>query len=201
MPAKGYTTEEKVEEYLNESISSGGVDNIILYIEKLIDNFTGRNFKADTSASYRYYNGDGSQELNIDDCVEVSEVNIGSNYYGDSFDEVGTTGVDRYYVLPNNYAAEGYPIDKLHLRSRFFTLGFQNQKIKAKWGYSTTPPDDIIYAATVLVASVYKAGRSGAIGGIKSERIGEYNVSFGADSEEEVKRAIGILNSYKKFEI
>ncbi len=201
MPAKGYTTEEKVEEYLGKSVSTDVLTDIILYVEKLIDRITGRNFKADTSASYRYYDGDGSQDLVIDDCIDISEVNIGNNYYGDSFTEVGNTGTNRYYTLPANNSADSVPIRKLHLRVMFFTLGFQNQKIKAKWGYSETPPEDIVLAATILVSSIYEGGRSGSVGGVQSERIGEYNITYSNSKVLEVKRAIDIINSYKKFEI
>lgn len=207
MSAKGYTTEVKVETFLNEAIESGKVDDAILQAERFIDEYTGRNFKADTTATARKYDGDGSQELIIDDCVDVTKVEVGSNYYGDSYTEIVAhdsvgAGTDVYYELPNNYSAKNLPIRKLLLRARHFCEGLQNHQITGKWGYSVSVPSDVELAATILVASVYKYGRSGGLGGVKSEKIGDYSVSFNDDqSKADFERAMEILDRYKKFEI
>ena len=57
---KGYTSKTAIENYLLESIDSSfntQIENWIESIEKYIDNYTGRNFKADTEASERKFDG------------------------------------------------------------------------------------------------------------------------------------------------
>lgn len=199
-----YTTEAKLETYLNKAIATGEANDAIAAAEKLIDQYTGRNFKADTEASIRYYDGNGKQDLVIDDCVEITKVEVGSNYYGDAFDEIDDGSeepTNRYYVIPANYEEEGLPIRKLRLRTRFWIEGFQNQRITAKWGYSTTAPDDIVLAATILAAGFYQYGRSGASGGIKSEKIGDYSVGFSEGQWEDYERIKKILDNYRKIEL
>ncbi|MEA3464202.1 MAG: hypothetical protein U9R14_03985, partial [Patescibacteria group bacterium] len=177
MAVKGYTTKAKVAEFLNETISIT-LEDIILAVEKFIDEYTGRNFIADTEATVRYFNGDSSQNLIIDDCIDVTKVEVGNNSYGDSYSEINESGTDRYYTLPINNKAEFVPIRKIHLRARTWAEGIGNHKITAKWGFSETCPADISKAASILAAGIYKYGRSGSMGGIKSEKIGDYNISF-----------------------
>jgi len=202
MTDKGYTTEEKIENFLNETISTGDADDYILAAQQLIDQETQRNFKADTNASERLYDGNDRVDLVIDDCVEITKVEVGSNYYGDSFTEIEEGGTSGYYLFPNNYSEQGLPIRKVHLRNRYWIQGIQNMRITAKWGYSASVPADISFVATMLSALMYKYGRSGAIGGIKSEKIGEYSISYMDDDElNDLEKAKNILNSYKKYTI
>ena len=73
---KGYTTITKIESYLTYTIQEYFVSQVetwITSIEKYVDNYTRRNFIADTVASTRLYNGLGSAYLTIDDCVEITK--------------------------------------------------------------------------------------------------------------------------------
>lgn len=199
--AKGYTTKTKVEDFLNTtvSLSDDKFDNFITAVEKYIDQLTERNFIA-TAEEYRYYDGNGKQTLIIDDCTEVTEVNVGTNFWGDSHITIDTSGTDRYYTIPKNHVQEGVPIMGLVLRSRNWIRGFGNHEIKAKWGYSAECPEDISWISTFLVASIYKKGQGGGIGGIKSESIGEYDISFQTEKDlQDFNRAKEILNRYKKY--
>ena len=155
MTDKAYTTEEKIEAYLGISIATGGASSAILAAQSYIDNYTGKNFKADTEASVRYYNGNDRNAILIDDCVEIEKVEIGNNEWGDSYSEIADSGIDRYIPLPWNYEANGVPINKIGLRNRIFLCGEGNQKITAKWGYSVNVPDDICFASTVIASGIY----------------------------------------------
>ena len=203
MSAKGYTTEEKIESYLGDiTIIGDAAENYILATEKFIDNFTGRNFIADENASSRLYNGNNRQGLIIDDCIEVAKVEVGSNYYGDSFSEIQAGGADGYYLMPPNYSSDSLPIRKIGLRSRIWIEGHANHKITAKWGYSVAVPNDISQAATIIASGMYYANRGENTGAIKSEKIGEYQVQY-ADTKgkSDYEWAIGVLESYKKYEL
>jgi len=201
---KEYTTKTKIETFLCESVD-GTLADIMLSVEDYIDGYTGRNFKADTTASARKYSGNGSQELSIDECVQITKVELGNNEYGDTFTEITASGTNGYYLWPENYASEVVPVRGIHLRGRYWTAGWANHQITAKWGYSAAVPSAISQAATILAACIYRHGAGGGIGGVKSEKIGDYSVSFsgenGAALEAEFARAKALMDKYKKFEI
>lgn len=199
MADKSYTTELKLETFLNEAITTGQANDYILATQDFIDKYTQRNFKADTSASIKLYDGNDTPNLLIDDCVEISEVKRGLDEYGDQFETISAGGYTGYYTLPNN-TASGKPINEVHLRGRNWVTGLRNCSIKAKWGFSTAVPDDVSFAATIIAAGMYKFYRGGGSGNIKSEAIGNYSVSYDTKTGwDEYERARKILNNYKRF--
>ena len=192
-----YTTKTKVATFLNTAISDD-IDSLISAAEKYIDIETGRNFKADTEAVAREYDGNNIQGLVIDDCISITKVELGNDQYGDAFTEQ-TLNTD-YKLLPNNYSDLDLPIRKIWLRSQVWGVGVQNHRITAKWGYSEEAPDDIAWVATFLAASIYQMGQGGNVGGVKSEKIGGYSVAFSTGSElSDFKKMEEILKSYKKY--
>lgn len=198
---KAYTTEEKLEAFLKETITTGAADDAINQAVDLIDKYTGRNFIADTVASARLFNGDGKPELKIDDCVEISKVEAGQDYYGETKTEKLTT---EYIKLPNNYSAKSLPITSLHLKNAFWLAGLQNHQITAKWGFSVTVPNGITFAATVLAAGIYNYNQSGGSGTVRSESIGNYSVTYSEEDESgwnAYNRAMEVLAGYKKWNI
>lgn len=190
---KNYTNQQLIEQFIGEPVNSS-LQEIIVAVQQYIDNYTGRNFKADCTASAKVYDGNNDQYLNIDDCISITKVEVG-DMYGDSFTEIASSGIDRYFTYPANEL----PINKLFLRSRVFNYGIQNIRITAKWGYTEEVPDDISWVATFLSSSIYKTGEQGNIAGVKSERIGEYSVSFGEDGGSDWDKAKVILDTYKKY--
>jgi len=195
-----YTSEEQIETFLNEDIDAGKADDAILAAEKYIDNITGKDFKASDTVSERKISGNGNQTMVIPECVEITKVEVGEDFYGDSKTEISEGGASGYILLPTEYEDNEIPINEIWLRGRVWTKGLQNCLITAKWGFSIDPPDDIVFVATFLAASIYKQGRSGNIGGVKSERIGEYSISFSAGSDlVDFNKAQIILNSYKSL--
>lgn len=195
---KGYTSRQNIENYLlitvDESLHTQ-VDTWIGEVERFIDEYTGRNFKADASASARLFNGNDTNELEIDDCVAVTKVELGSDQYGSSFSE--TTN---YALLPANAVAKGQSIKAIHLKSEYFNFGLQNQRITAKWGYSVEVPADITMAAMMLTVQIYQFGRGGTTSGIAQEKIGNYSVTYKDEKDKgEYDSAIAILNRYKRY--
>jgi hypothetical protein len=205
--AKGYTTKAKIENYILNDIDSSYDAQITLWIagiENIIDKITGRNFIADSAASARVYDGDGEQDLLIDECVALTKVEVGNDSYGSSFSEVGATGADKYFTYPANAALKGVPIHKLTLNARTWPAGRQNNRITAKWGYSVAVPADIEFAATVFVAGILNQHRQGG-DQIKTERIGNYDVTYNTDKEgdsfSDFTRAKEILAAYTKLNL
>ncbi len=207
MAVKGYTTKTKIENYILQDIASSFDTQLASWIEgveKIIEQITGRIFIADSVASARVYDGDGKSSLLIDECVAVTKVEVGNDSYGSTFSEVAATGADRYFTEPANAIVKNMAIHKITLNARCFPEGIQNNKITAKWGYSVAVPADIEFAATVFVAGILNQHRQGG-DQIKSERIGNYDVTYNTDKEgdsfADFTRAKEILSAYTKLNI
>ena len=190
-----YTSSEKIELFIGKEISTSFVDYINA-AERYINQYTGRNFTAGNTEALRQYNGTNTRELFIDDCIEITKVEVGDDYYGDTFTEVTD-----YLTMPANNTALNVPVNKLWLKDGVFQFGIQNHQITAKWGYSEEAPDDIVWATTFLASSIYKSGSSG-VGGVKSEKIGDFSVSFNNDKElTDFNKVQTILDKYKRFRV
>ena len=205
--AKGYTTEAKIENYILTDIDPSYADTvteIIEGVEDLIDMETGRNFIADADATPRLFSGQGDRALIIDDAIDISLVEVGTDDFGGSFITIGNSGSNRYFTEPSNHVAKKKPITKLLLRDRTFTAGVQNHRITGKWGYSEEVPSNISFAATVFVAGILNQSRKGG-DQVKSERIGNYQVTYnsdnGKDSWSDFERAMSILDGYKRYHL
>jgi len=195
-----YTNQKQIENYLDTIITSGDIEPYIKASQRFIEKYTARVFRSDSVATARLFNGSGKQELLIDDCTEITLVEVGNDLWGDNFTTISAGGVSGYYKLPINAAEHDLPITKLLLRSRLFVSGHANQKITAKWGFAIKPPEDIMFAATVLASAMYYANRGENSGPVKSEKIGEYSVSYADNGKYDDKvQAIDILDSYKKM--
>ena len=193
-----YTDKTKIEELLKETIDRD-LDDIILMVQQYIENQTNRIFQPCDDASIRYFNGNGKSILDIDECVEITKVENGNDYYGDTFTEILSTGDTRYYAEPYNEL----PIDRIRLRGELWTKGKKNIRITAKWGYSEEVPFDIVWVATYLSAMFYKQ-QTNVAGGVQSETIGSYTVSFSLDAMisglSEKNKIMEILNKNKRYE-
>lgn len=206
MAKKGYTDRAAVEDYLLQTISEsflGRLDKWIEATEKFIDTFTGRNFIADSTESERLFNGDGTNELVIDDCIEIVKVEVGQDGFGGSFEEVAAagTGPDCYFSLPANATVKGKPMTMIRLNARTLLEGTQNHRVTAKWGYSEEVPADISLAATVLVAGILN-NALGVGGKVSQEKVGDYSVSYANDQQENdfatVKKT---LSNYRRIAV
>ncbi len=155
---KNYTTKSKVEAYLGETITPS-IDVYILAVQDIIDNYTRRNFKADSEAVERVYNGNGKNELLIDPAVEITAVEV--------------DGASKDFIT---YPYNTLPILKVILKADRFTSDYKNVTVEGKWGWSVDVPADISQVATELVAKMYK----GQVDiDITAEKIGDYSVNYG----------------------
>lgn len=210
--AKGYTTKAKVAQFLNTTISMSDDDFAVLiaYAESIIEQITGRIFavvltdeeELEDVAEVRLFSGNGRQSLLIDDTCLVTKVEVGNDDYGGSFTEVDpvSENPDGYFLLPPNALSKGQPITEIKLRSRHWTCGELNNRITAVWAYSEEAPDDISFAATVLTGGIYNYNRGGGSGNIKSERIGDYSVTYDNDGGwDDLERAKDIIKTRTKM--
>ena len=203
--SKGYTTRQQIENYLLITIDSSfhsQVDSWIEQIEKYIDQVTGRNFVADSVATERLYDGNNANILPIDDCVSITKVEQGDGSMSSVSSQWDELIKDEDYMeYPANHTADGLPISELRTLGFVFYRGFQNVKIKAKWGYSVTVPLDIMTIATVLVSGIINYSFS-AEGEVKSMSIGRYTVTYKDEKQwQDFDRVKGILEYYKKYDL
>ena len=192
-----YTTEAKINKFLNITMTSGDADDFISAAKEVIDKSTGRNFKADSEASERSFEGTDRNALLIDECIEVTKVERASDAYGDT---LTTIDADDRISLPRNYASEGIPIRVIYYKNGVFGIGIDgvpNHQVTAKWGYSKDVPDDISFAATVLASGMYSFNRSD--GNVKSEKIGNYSVVYGEDNLKAFEQAKDIIANRKRY--
>jgi hypothetical protein len=185
---KGYTTKTEIENYILQTIDvtfNSQIDSWIESIEKYIDKFTGRNFVADSVATIKIYDGNGTRELLIDDCVQITKIEIDD-------EEIDS---DDYYIYPANETCK----NRIVLSDAIFTRDYQNIEVTAKWGYSVFCPDDITLATTVLVAGIINYSDKSK-GKVRSQTIGRYSVTYSDDQGwNDIKKVEEILKYYKKY--
>ena len=188
---RGYTSKINLERYTLQTIDASfdtQINSWIESIEGFIGRYTGRIFIADTTASEKTYDGEGGSKQKFDEFISLTKVEIGE----DTKTEIES---DNYRIYPNNDERK----NKIQLKENYFTKGYQNVTITAKWGYSINCPEDLTLAATTLLAGIINYSND-AKGKIRSESIGRYTVAYTDDQGwQDFKRAMMILNSYKQF--
>jgi hypothetical protein len=197
MASKGYTSRTEIENYLVIDIDASfhdQVDRWICDIEKYIDQQTGRNFVADSVASARYFDGDNSRTLLIDDAVAITEIKTTDTVMVADTDPLLADGD---FIL---YPANKLPITKIALRASVFpAYPLRGIKITGKWGYSVAVPEDIKHAATVLVAGIINYSWT-AEGEVKTMSIGRYSVTYHDKTQwMDYEKVDAVLDLYKKY--
>ena len=191
----GYTSKNDIERYMLVDIDDSyntQINEWIESVEAMINDYTGRLFIADTIASIRYFDGDGSHLLLIDDCVSLTKIEMGDPTT--TKDELDT---DDYYVYRYNTT----PKRKVYYDS-IFTRDNKNIDVTAKWGYSIAVPNDIKLATTILVSLIIEEAWQSE-GETDSESIGSYSITYKKTetNKSKIDRAILTLNRYRKINI
>lgn len=204
-----YTDRDSVLNYLLLTVDDSFSTQIDAWIQEMtayIEKETGRVFLADENSSDRLFEvrgrdsediGRGTRTPNdviIDDAVDVVSVKLIDS--DDSETEISRNKI-------KTYPANSTPITRLQVISDATTqlsVGFQNIKVNAKWGYSEDVPLDIKFACTVLTAGVIQHSQKGA-GDLQSISLGgAYNATF-ANKEQinDFKKTKEILDRYRKW--
>jgi len=169
--------------------------------EIYINNYTGRrNGFEEAVASAKYYDGNGKREIDIDECTEITSVEI-LELDSSDVEFTLTAGAGNDYIAYPYNDTPIYRIKLLHTATvgAFFS-GKKRIKITAKWGYKSTVPKDIELAATILAASAIEPGLKG--GKIKNESLGDYSVAFEMlEDSPNILSVDRILDNYKIFQL
>jgi len=192
---KGYCTIDDIKNYnlteIAESFESQ-IESWIGIAESIIERETGRVFKVGSTESDRIYDGYNTRDLSIDDCLSVSEVKI--------YDCDGNLA---YTLDENGFVLSPYnsnPKMRMFIKpsqDAVFKRGTGNIVVTGVWGYSETVPPEITYATVVLVSGIMNNGND-APGEKKSEKIGDYMVTYKDDTGwSDFKKMYDIINIYK----
>lgn len=195
---KNYTSITAVQNYLLTNIDlafHSQVNSWMEEVEEYIDNETERNFLADTVATEKSYDGNGCSELLIDDCVEITKLEIKTTE-GDIIIDDLVLGTD-YFLEPAN----DLPKTSIILYGYIFSRGIQNIKVTAKWGYSVAVPKSIQFVAMVLLANIINFSNQSE-GELQSVNIGSCSFSYKDTSKrDDFNKVAEILDSYKKYSL
>lgn len=174
------------------------IELLINAMTEYIENYVGFRVKQNDVTSQEL-DGDGSDTLFISG---VNLSNIATLQYrttGDSSSGWETIDSDQYHI----YEDEGYI---RFIGSRKFMAGKRNYRVSYRSGYdfdnattflADTEAGDLELAIWKLVAAGWERRKGG--GGIKSESIGDYSVSYTEGGSFADPDVIAILDNYRSF--
>lgn len=177
-----YTTKAAVQSYIQQTIDTTFDTQLTAYIAAMsehCDELAGFPIYR-TAPTERKYDGNSLRTLTIDHVHSISEVKL-----------------DGEIVTP---VAAPYNSDvktELRLPLHVFNCGTANVSVTGVHCLKKTLPAPVAHACTVLVGIILKQVKEQR-GGVKSEKIGEYAVSFMTDEERlDYKMAIEAVKAYR----
>ena len=133
---------------------------------ELIDRLTGREvgaYDASASASARIYDGSGKSYQWIDECVEITKVEVKDSPTDDDYvtwstsDYIVATGSPDY----PEYNKTPYTLLLVDINGDYatFTKGPRTVRVTARWGYSDDPPEVVKQAVIIQAVRWFKRGQ------------------------------------------
>ena len=172
-----YTTEAKIEQYLQISIDdsiSASVTDWIKWVSAYIDLFTGTTFESAVATKY-YDVKESTSQLFIDNCTAITSIQL-LDVDGDVEDTL--TENSDFWMYPLNDATKNeVRLDPYGLYASFPYIGSKKVKVTGTFGTGATTPPEIEMVATQMVGDIINQSTSKARGK-KSETLGEYSVTF-----------------------
>ena len=111
----------------------------------LIKRFTGRNFTPTSAGVVRYFDGNGSAELYLDDFTAITEIAVDRDA-SDTFEAITTA----YLTRPYNAAEVGQPFTSVELRAEAFPTVARGVRVTGTWEWAAVPGP--IRDACVIIA-------------------------------------------------
>lgn len=194
-----YTTKTAIENYLSITIDSSfdsQIEEWISSIEEYIDNYTGKHFEEVSET--RYFDGNGEREIDIDEFLSITSLEI-LEVSGDDVAHTLTEGRENDFItFPYNTSPKFRLILTTVSSVGAFYSGKGRIKVTATFSDSSTAPDDVKLAATMLVANIVEKGLRG--GKLSSESLGDYSVTFSELEELSDKVSVKkLLEPHKKW--
>ena len=133
------------------------ISAMITSASRLIDKEVGGwddYFDAPTTDTTRYFDGSGEKDQWIDPMVSLTSLSVSESGGRCSTCYTDWTLDTDYYVWPYNYDAIDKPIQKLVVdndsgsKGKFYAVK-KGIKVTGRFGYSDSPPDDIVQAVKI----------------------------------------------------
>lgn len=161
----------------------GVLTAMILAASESIDNYCNRpdGFIAGDSATARIYAGSGMMWQRIDECVEVTQVEVKDSPTDDEYELWPSTDWIAFAGDPKwpNFNGPRYHAVKIDIASGTYEIfpksEFPTVRITARWGYAETVPDVVKQACIVQVSRMSKRGQSGWADSIATGDMGSMN--------------------------
>jgi len=161
---------------------TGLIESMISRASRLIDREVGKEpgyFYPSTDDQTRYYDGSGTYEQDIDDCLTITTVSVAEDggRESTSYTDWGSTD---YYAEPYNYSALAIPITLLMIETDGGKPGWYRYKKSVKvagiFGYSVAVPDDINEACIIKATLLYMASKQGYMTMSANTEVGSMSV-------------------------
>jgi hypothetical protein len=182
--ATPYTTKAQVTSYLQQDIDSSFDTRVNAYIAAMseyCDTLAGFPIYTNT-ATTRLYDGNNQRTLLIDPVHSITEVLADG-------DNVTST------VLKAPYNSDVKT--ELIYKDDLFAQDVANISVTGKFSLKSALPDQVAFACTVFVAVILNQVKDQKEG-VKSEKIGEYSVSFASDDmRADYKQAKEIIEALR----
>jgi hypothetical protein len=183
-----YTTAENIAARLGEALTAEQEtyfnDVLSPSIDTYINRYTNTQFGSTDEVDV-YVNGEDSSMLVIPTMYGIE------NLYVVSDDGETLVDSDTYVVYP-----QGSEQSKYALRNKGGTWseGFENYKVHGKLGFAEIP-DDIVEVATQMAVS----GITANVGNYKSEKVGDWAVTYSDTQESLSPDSLSVLASYRRL--
>lgn len=192
-----YTTEQKVEQYLNITIDpsiSAQIEGWIAAMSRFADKHCNRTLMVET-AETRTFKGAGSRTLYIDEACEIVSVTPDGGTALAASDYT-TLPANRPYILAIYGEGRYFDYSDKYLVNAFFG------HIKAENvtdGVPENVPDELQLAVTMLVGELVNLSRNGG-DDVQSEKVGLYSYTVkDLENKQTYKTAVGLLNQYRRL--
>lgn len=190
-----YTNQNNVEKYLNATFPAAMTAYVAAWlnaIDNWIENYLGRKFK-DNSSATKYYDTAGGKEIYIDN-FEGTPTTVQILDEDGDVDET-LDSADDYFTAPYNQTVKNRLILRENGRVAYFPQGAKRLAVTANFGV-TSVPADVSLAATMLVAKIAEKYFHG--GEAKSETVGDVSITYkDIDDAADAMGARNILDQYR----
>ena len=177
-----YTDKTAVQNYTLTNIDTGFDTQLTEWINAMsqyIDLTVGYPVYVNTPTT-RMYDGSGTDEQIIGAVNTISAVTVDGTAVTPTYGPYNDT-TKKFLILPN----------------QIFPEGTANVSVTGIHCLKTTLPNDIKLACTILVAGIVNQSNN-QTEGVKSEKIGEYAVTYASDEEQkQYKWAKSVINAYR----
>lgn len=176
-----YTNPTLISNYLQRALTDyelSSLATILPAIRMWIDNITNSTFGTSASST-RYYDGDGSETLDVEPLSSVTSITLVNS---DGSDSYAYTADTEYFLEPQNTTLK----NEIRRRYGCWPRGKGNIKVVAVFGEyseSTGVPYDIETIATFIAAEIINRGKQSSNSApIQRERLDDHDVTYDTSS-------------------